>query len=78
MKINVNTNHDERTIGNLQSGDIFVMDEKGYPYMVTDNDYPNRTADKCLCVYLCNGCLYTFENSETVVAVKNVELNYDL
>lgn len=77
MVINVNYNS-KKTIGELNCGDIFVLDEKGLPYMVTDNDYPNRTTDVCLCVCLDNGYLYTFKNSEEIIRVKNVELNYSL
>ncbi len=80
MKVKVNTNYDKRTIGELNSGDVFVTSTDGhsFPYMITDNDYVGSESDKCLCVCLINGYLYTFKNSEEVVAVKNVELNYDL
>lgn len=79
MKININ-NADKCRVKDLNFGDVFVVNNSKYPYILTDSDsiYCKVNDGEWLCVALETGSVTSFDGNYEVVVVKNVELNYDL
>jgi hypothetical protein len=76
----VNVNYNKCKIEDLDFGDVFIVDNVNYPYMLTDNDtnYCKVKANEYLCIALSTGTTTTLNGDDEVTVVKNVELNYSL
>jgi hypothetical protein len=76
----VNVNYNKCKIEDLDFGDVFIVDNVNYPYMLTDNDsnYCIVDTNEYLCIALSTGTTTALNGDDEVTVVKNVKLNYSL